>query len=640
MDTTRRGFAALGAGLGIAAAMPRGLAGEGPGPLLMPGKKTLSQRVLTRPGATLADQPGGRPRGGAGPRPFDLFYVFDRRTAAGGEWLHIGASRIGPVSGWLPAERTIPWKQTIVVAFSNRAGRERSLLFRDHAAIERLMGDAKGAAALRERAARAALRPDDPVVAIEPDRYIDIHKQFYLLPILDRRMVSRDGRDVLALRVASVASPASPPVVRPPTPPFRAGIVFVIDTTISMQPYIERTREAVRRIYQKVQGSAISRNVSFGLVAYRNSTERTRGLEYLTRTFVPLAPDQDPRAVLDRLSAVREARVSSHDLREDAYAGINVAIGSMDWEPFAGRYVILVTDSGPLPATDPHSSTGLDATALNDLARSRGISVAALHLLTPVNRPIYPASVPALHTLCAGIGSDRSSRYYPIPNGSPGGFAQGVETLTSAMLLGLEAAARNRTVETAATDDELARKTLIDTLAMQLAYLGRKEGERAPDVVEGWLADRALEDPDLAAVDVQVLMSKNELSTLRAVLASIVDQGERTSLDAAAFFDRIRAALAVMARDPGRLVSAEFRTLGEAMGEFLEDLPYRSEIQDIGADDWVAKSRAEQREILDRLTAKIRAFDRFHDDPALWTALHPGAPPGETVFPLPLSSLP
>ena len=175
---------------------------------------------------------------------------------------------------------------------------------------------------------------------------------------------------------------------------------------------------------------------------------------------------------------------------------------------------------------------------------------------------------------------------------------------------------------------------------MQLAYLGRREGERAPDVIEGWLADRAHENPDLAAVDVQVLMSKNELSTLRAVLASIIDQGERTRLDATQFFERIRSALAVMARDPERLVSAEFRTLGEAMGEFLEDLPYRSEIQDIGADDWVAKSRAEQREILDRLTAKLRAFDRFHDDPALWTPLYQGAPPGETVFPLPLSSLP
>ena len=75
---------------------------------------------------------------GAPPRAFDLFYVFDRRAAGGAEWLQVGASRAGPPAGWMPAERCIPWKQTIVVAFSNRAGRERSLLFRDAQAIERL----------------------------------------------------------------------------------------------------------------------------------------------------------------------------------------------------------------------------------------------------------------------------------------------------------------------------------------------------------------------------------------------------------------------------------------------------------------------------------------------------------------------
>jgi hypothetical protein len=644
MDTTRRHLAAIGtAALGLAAAMPRRVAAQGTRPLIMPGKRTLFQRVLVRPGASLAAQAGGSPREAL--RTFSLFYVFDRRTAAGAEWLQIGG-RNGPPVGWLPAERSIPWKQTIVVGFSNPAGRERSLLFRNTQAIEQLMGDATAAASLRERAARAALRPDDQVVAIEPEKFVDIRKQFYLLPILDRKTILHKNREVLALRVASVASPPATRQEVPPQRPFRAGIVFVIDTTISMQPYIERTHEAVRQVYQRIQGSAISQNVSFGLVGYRNSISRTPGLEYLTRTFVSLMPDQNPRAVLDSIASVRQARVSSHDLREDAYAGVNEAIEKMDWEPFAGRYVILITDSGPMAANDPLSSTRLDATALNDHARSRGISLATLHLITQVNRPIYPEALPALRTLCSGIGSDRSPRYFPILNGSPSGFSEAVNRMTSAMLAGLEAAAQNQKVviSAAGTGDELAEKTLTDTLAMQLAYLGRQEGERAPDVVEGWLADRALEKPDMAAVNVQVLMTKNQLSTLRSVLASIIDQGERTSLDSTRFFAQVRSALAAMARDPERLASTQSRTVGEAMdaetNEFLEDLTYPSEILYISSDDWVAKSRAEQREILDRLAAKLRAFDRFHDDPALWTALQPGDPPGETVFPLPLSSLP
>ena len=40
-------------------------------PVLQPGKKTLFQRVLTRPGARLTEQPGGE-----GGRPVDAFSRF------------------------------------------------------------------------------------------------------------------------------------------------------------------------------------------------------------------------------------------------------------------------------------------------------------------------------------------------------------------------------------------------------------------------------------------------------------------------------------------------------------------------------------------------------------------------------------
>ena len=38
----------------------------------------------------------------------------------------------------------------------------------------------------------------------------------------------------------------------------KTAIVFVIDTTVSMKPYIERTREAVRNIYDAVEAAGMS----------------------------------------------------------------------------------------------------------------------------------------------------------------------------------------------------------------------------------------------------------------------------------------------------------------------------------------------------------------------------------------------
>lgn len=48
----------------------------------MPGKKTLFQRVLSKPGAQLSGQPGAAPSGAALPA-FSVLYVYQRQAVAG-----------------------------------------------------------------------------------------------------------------------------------------------------------------------------------------------------------------------------------------------------------------------------------------------------------------------------------------------------------------------------------------------------------------------------------------------------------------------------------------------------------------------------------------------------------------------------
>lgn len=55
---------------------------------------------------------------------------------------------------------------------------------------------------------------------------------------------------------------------------FNAGVVFVIDSTISMGPYIERTREAVSKILDRIEAANLEEQVKFGLVSYRDSVEK------------------------------------------------------------------------------------------------------------------------------------------------------------------------------------------------------------------------------------------------------------------------------------------------------------------------------------------------------------------------------
>ncbi|MGH6921007.1 MAG: vWA domain-containing protein, partial [Geminicoccaceae bacterium] len=66
----------------------------------------------------------------------------------------------------------------------------------------------------------------------------------------------------------------------------------------------------------------------------------------------------------------------------------------------------------------------------------------------------------------------------------------------------------------------------------------------------------------------------------------------------------------------------------------------RSPLMELTPERWLNTSSVEQRVILDRLRSRLRLFERVHDDPANWTALYEAAPPGETVYAMPLNFLP
>ncbi len=78
--------------------------------------------------------------------------------------------------------------------------------------------------------------------------------QFYLLPIFDsKESFDENGQPVQLLNVASI-DPGSSAVAKPATPvinansdAFRTAVVLVVDTTVSMQPYIDQIRDVVHR---------------------------------------------------------------------------------------------------------------------------------------------------------------------------------------------------------------------------------------------------------------------------------------------------------------------------------------------------------------------------------------------------------
>ncbi len=174
--------------------------------------------------------------------------------------------------------------------------------------------------------------------------------------------------------------------------------------------------------------------------------------------------------------------------------------------------------------------------------------------------------------------------------------------------------------------------------AMRLTYLGRAQNTQAPDVVRSWTTDRDLKDPAVSSLDVRVLLTRNQLSDLARSLQTILQAGLAGRTEPRTFFTQLRATFAAAARDPQRIAGAQ--RIGALLGEYLDDLPYQSEIMDIQEADWVAMGAIAQRTVLNGIEAKLRLYQEFQSDADLWVDLSGSRAAGEALFPVPIEALP
>jgi serine/threonine-protein kinase PpkA len=630
-------------------------------PLLMTGKRTLFQRVVTHPGAHLfASADDSAPLLQKWIKPFTVFYVYERKSVDGSEWLKVSVSSTGNANGWIKAAKASDWKQSLTLKFTERTGRLPVLFFKDMQSLEQVAASefpGKDAARLASEFAtiqsgNAIASADFPVIAMEPREEAISGQQFYLMPIFQTAEIFEG---VKFLKLASI-DPGSGEL--PDDLELRTGIAFVIDTTISMKPYINRTREAVRKIYDAIETAGLVDKVAFGLVGFRSSTEKTPELEYVSRVFSDL---RDARERIDferALASMEEAKVSTHSFNEDAFAGLKTALEDLNWKPYSSRLIFLISDAGAIRNDDPYSSTGMNEAEMADLAASKGTKVFALHLKTPAGRKVRPNNHTFARTQYRTLTRHSDPRvgdlYVPIEAEQVGtgvkGFGEVLEGVAGQMVDLVRATSGGKRLQLPNGSSPLsedaakaaARKAAILGYAMQLEFLGRRVGIQAPQVVTSWVSDMDLARPDTPTFQVAVLLTKNQLSDLHQRLKVILDQAQRTKRTGARdFFQSILSAAAQTSRDPSQFSKRPSENLGQLgfLAEFLDDLPYRSSIMRLTEEDWYRLSVGEQQAIVDDLKSKIRRYEQYHDDVANWTSFGP-EDPGDSVYRVPLSVMP
>jgi hypothetical protein len=637
-------------------------------PLLQAGKKTLYQRVLTTPGCKLTVKPGDQ--SGAAQEAFSRYYVYQRQQVTGKEWIEVGTDTVGKKIGWLDSACTVEWKMQLSLAFTNPAGRDLALFFKDRVSIEKIADSATPAQTYAPILENMKKTGRDPaVVAREPELFVDLKKNFYLLPILQAEEIKSDaGFDLRVLEVASVskqdpnANPAtSPQVVQNSIKAFNAGVVFVLDSTLSMDPYIERTREAVRNVYNRMEKEQLGDKVKFGMVAYRSSIKAVPGLEYVSKMYVDPTKVKDGADFLAKMKDLKATKVSSAKFDEDPYAGVYDALFNINWNEFGARYIVLVSDAGAIDSNDPLSSTGLNAERLREFAKEKGVAIYVLHLKTAAGAQNH-ASAKRQYDVLSFNAVANKSLYYPVEAGNVSTFGQTIDTMGAALVNQIKMASTGEVVAGSAasatgnpppppaapaaapnaTAAQIARDAELMGRAMQLAYLGDVTNAKAPPFFKAWISDRDLIQQNLPTTEVRVLLTKAQLSDLSSVMQQIVDAANASLVSPGDMFERLRSVAATMGRDPNDLRQANATKLGEMglLGEYLDGLPYRSDILSLDEEGWKSMSVSAQTQFMMRLNTKLRQYQIYNQDVGSWVSLAKDSPPSEHVYPVLLESLP
>ncbi|HIX57788.1 MAG TPA: VWA domain-containing protein [Candidatus Anaerobiospirillum pullistercoris] len=653
-------------------------------PLLMEGKTTLYQRVLSTPDCKLLPLDGA----GAGifVPAFSQYYVYADEESR----YKVGTNATGKVVGYLDKSCVVPWKQQLAMLFTNPANRNRALIFEQESTLDRIIDQDDGEQYYQQLYQQVEEQGHaEGVISIEPKEYVDYQKNFYLLPILQsEESMFPDGSYVYKHEIASItdknAKSASTSIEQGKTTVgeaqgaqlgagaagsntdgsdvdsaivgFKTAIVFVIDSSISMQPYIDRTKQAINTIYKDIEATHLNDSVQFGIVSFRADVRQVPGLEYTTRMFLRPGEATSAQEFNAKVAQLKQATVSSAKFDEDSYAGINMALQDINWQQYGGRYIVLITDAGALDADDPQSSTGLDANALRLEAEHYGVAVYTLHLRTKIGKNNHQKASEQYEELSYN-SILKKPLYYPVNAGSVSDFGQMVDklsqSLTTQVVLATQGklsagsalgASNNVTITAPKTVEEQTQVIESDSarlgLAMQLAYLGRVKGTKTPSFMQGWISERDVMDHNQLVCTPVVLVNRNQLSDLYTLVKGVLEAGIAGQLSSDDMFSQLQAMAAQMGRDPNMLKESQTLSDMGITAELLDDLPYKSRIASITPEDWYNLGSQEQENIVRGLENSLNYIQYCSSDSDRFIKLNEDADASEEVYPIPLDALP
>ena len=457
-------------------------------------------------------------------------------------------------------------------------------------------------------------------------------------------------------------------------------VVFVVDTTGSMGPYIESVRQGIQSAASFLQDQVKAgedRSISFGFVGFQDQFD---DLDYVTKDFT-----SDGLVDADTFVALVDAQVKAEDwgdhlIPERLFEGYEAGVNAQ-WSDDALKFIVVITDAPGIPQSDgktqnateigddyvlmseedPEAFEKLAAVSVGDAERN-GKLAADANIITFVHH-IRSGRFPELDNLATdqltalvqNEGSDEG--YYEVDGagGSSDSYDEVIKATASAMsvALGITVDTMDDAVDEAEAEiiaDESSDADVSDVVSMTVKavkaaamdYLGDTESIECD--YRGWTTDRDLADNAVRALEVNTLLTNHELDTLHLTLKDIHSALATGAVTGAGFIDSLQSVGTVVLANPDAIEASKSGSLASSglLPRWLESLPYQSTISTLSGDDINALTSAERTQLELNVAQKIQYYEAMMQDNERWFALsdRDEENPKKKVTPLPVEELP
>lgn len=617
---------------------------------------------------------------------FKPAFVFDRRGVDLSDpinpkgWYQVGYSTRRPV-GWLKASDVLEWRQALLLEYIHPGTgadiRKPVLMFASEEALKDVVLASGRQRKVDELLAsvEAGERPEG-VIGREPPVFLNMNETFYFLPIIqwaeeesfdepthylqvfaavpgkraeEAGQGTLEDEDFLKETLATMSGET------------QVDVVFVMDMTGSMQPYIDRVKAAVAQFAADLESRSASDNkvdFRFGLVGYRDSVEVTPDLEWSTKNFTPELVSAENLVQILNANA-KAAEVSSDEWAEDVHGGVLEGISSAwreDEDKRHIRLIVLIGDASGHSVADEKkkqkNSAGMSEEDLNAMAVDKGIYVFGVYLKDDRAEPEWDKAL------------DQFGRFARLPNAEDVGAigvdadegSQEGETIERATqeignwfteLLNakseeveefvqddapveLEPDALDSTVQTVETARGVVQAALVD-------WLG--DAANPPKDFVSWVFDQDLSDINRPALGVRVLMTREQLDNVIRQSEVLLDALDTNIYGQVDFLNALKQTSAQTSLglevDPDLSLRDQ-----EFLPKWVAALPYRSRALSMTPSEFANLSASERMEFRASLESKYKSYREIAGTPELWIKLDDSDTELQEVTAIPLSLLP